>query len=737
MRQRLFILMLLLLVACGGDEVVEVAETAVSIPTDPTEIPAEPASPAPSQWQFTAPGGGGAFSTVGAGPSGISDLSGAYRSLDRGQSWDVLGAADGLTITHVGGLGFDPQNPDVILLASDGGIFRSADGGATVAQVLDTGYVTDIQLSASDPQIGYAGFHAEWNSSDGQVWRTGDNGRSWNRISRDLPDGLRILKLIVHPQNSDIVYLISGEGRFADGPPLAFRSMDGGISWSPLGADLGSVMDVALDRALPQIVYLTTYEPSPDAVGALWRSRDGGDSWEKVANRTGVIWPGTASGTLRLIETRFQLTWDDRNGVWETSDGGQNWTQVSQRYDWDAGWTQGFWAYEPSFNGVVRTLGEDLSDPGSLFWATGQSVFGSFDNGRSFQNLFTDAVQPGGWRSRGLDNVVLGELAKSATDGTLYAGFYDLGCWRSPDDGASWFNCNLPEYTGAWEGNGGNTLAIATDPTVPGQVWLSQAQEIEGAHTLLFSADGGQSWTEANAGLPGTVLAGLSVDAASAENGRTLFITAGGDVYTSHNHGENWALALACGGCRVTAVSPHDSSVVFAAGEAGVWRSTAGGAVGSWQEVGLPQMRGSTGEAFWDRYWAGVTAVLPHPQDPNQILVTVFGENGGLYRSDDGGERWELLLADRFMRDTAVHPQNPQFILATSASAIYSGGYEPDSSGVWLSEDGGRNWVRVNEGLDWPFANQIFFDPANPGRVWLNAPGVGVGWRNFASAVTE
>ena len=46
-------------------------------------------------WERTNPGGGGAFSTIGAGPSGIviagSDLSGAYRSIDYGKTWDVIG----------------------------------------------------------------------------------------------------------------------------------------------------------------------------------------------------------------------------------------------------------------------------------------------------------------------------------------------------------------------------------------------------------------------------------------------------------------------------------------------------------------------------------------------------------------------------------------------------------------------------------------------------------------------
>jgi hypothetical protein len=48
-----------------------------------------------SGWQSTNPGAGGAFGAVGAGPGGViivgGDLAGAYRSLDRGQSWDLIG----------------------------------------------------------------------------------------------------------------------------------------------------------------------------------------------------------------------------------------------------------------------------------------------------------------------------------------------------------------------------------------------------------------------------------------------------------------------------------------------------------------------------------------------------------------------------------------------------------------------------------------------------------------------
>ena len=69
-------------------------------------------------WININPGGGGAFTTVAAGPTGTiiagSDLSGAYRSRDRGLSWDAIGSNRGLERTHVSAVGFDPVDARII-----------------------------------------------------------------------------------------------------------------------------------------------------------------------------------------------------------------------------------------------------------------------------------------------------------------------------------------------------------------------------------------------------------------------------------------------------------------------------------------------------------------------------------------------------------------------------------------------------------------------------------------------
>ena len=101
-------------------------------------------------WRSTNPGAGGAFGAGGGGPGGViiggGDLAGAYRSLDRGQTWDLIGSYRGLTSTHVCGVGFDPTNASVIFIGTEHGLFRSADTGLTVIKVINEGYITDIRV---------------------------------------------------------------------------------------------------------------------------------------------------------------------------------------------------------------------------------------------------------------------------------------------------------------------------------------------------------------------------------------------------------------------------------------------------------------------------------------------------------------------------------------------------------------------------------------------------------------
>jgi photosystem II stability/assembly factor-like uncharacterized protein len=219
------------------------------------------------------PGAGGAFTAIGAGPTGMivagTDLSGACRSLDRGASWDVIGAARGLAHTHVSAVGFDPADARILYLGAEDGIYRSADGGQSFRVAFPAVYTSAITAAPSDPSIVYAGCSTGYNTLDAQVYRSADRGVSWSKASR-LPEGLRILKLVVDPSDARRIYLVSGSDMFTpNAESVLYRSVDGGSTWTRLRPGPDDVDDMDLDPGAPSVLYATTQEP------AIFRSTDG------------------------------------------------------------------------------------------------------------------------------------------------------------------------------------------------------------------------------------------------------------------------------------------------------------------------------------------------------------------------------------------------------------------------------------------------------------------------------
>jgi photosystem II stability/assembly factor-like uncharacterized protein len=698
--------------------------------------------PQSHNWVRTNPGGGGAFSTIGASKSCIiiagSDLSGAYRSIDNGQSWDVIGADKGLTETHVSGVGFHRVDGDIIFIGTENGIFRSDDGGYSVTRVLNSGYITDIEFSLNNPQYGYASYHTYHDSLDGTVYKTNDSGISWYPISTNLPNDIRILKIVVNPQNANTLYILTGNGRFACSEASVYKSTDGGVTWDNItGMISGEILDMAINPQNPDVLYITTMHADcnaqyywTDMDGSLYRSTNEGASWTHLSGYTGVIWiDNTNPSTIRLIDPREPYPWNPYAGTFTSTDGGNNFIKTGDVEDWDT-FFQGevFWAYSSSFNGICKTLGEDLSDPDNYYWVNSQWVFGTSDSGSTFHNLFTDEVTSGWWRSRGFDNVNMMDISISeANPSIVYLAYFDIGIWRSLDGGESWQSGNDSYYSGSWEGFGGNCATVLADPDRENVVWasLSENQSGEPPTYLLKSSQYGQkdSWMLSNSGLPDREIMGLSIDYQSNTNNRTLFVTADKDVYKSTDDGSTWTQVFNCNGCRFTAVDHFNGNIVYAGGENGIWKSTDGGT--SWTDISHPEMNATYGTDFWAWNYQGIFDVVTDPNQPGYIYVTVFGTGKGLYKSTDGGITWTKILTDDFMRKVAVVPGNSNQIYATSSSAFDSGGYSPGSSGIYYSDDGGTSWSIQNQGMAYPFAMSVGITGGDDPMVFIGSPGTG------------
>lgn len=716
-------------------------------------------------WKRTNPGGGGAFSTIEAGPSAPngamqivagSDLSGAYYSWDGGQSWEVYGSARGLTATHISAIGFHPTDSDIFFLGADGGIFKSNSGGGFFYPVLTSGYVTDIEVSAVNPQIVFAAVQSEYNIADAQVYVSTDGGNSFIRRSTNLPNQLHLLEIVAHPSDINILYALAGEGRFSSSEARAYRSLDRGETWEQLTPSNEAVMHIATDPFNSNVLYLTTMLDITDNgvciegnKGFFYKSTDNGLNWSGgfLANYTGIILPDFENvNTIRLIDPRCPYSWLDDSGTWTSTDGGMNWNRTGNPNTWRTGFQTidaPHWSYVTSYNGLSKTIGSSKADPTAFFWTNVQWAFGSFDGGTNFQHLHTKNVSGNTWQSTGCDNVVMYDIAAKEIDpNEIYLGFADIGLWRSMDGGESWEASNPLDYTGDWQGFGGNCRSILPDPSVTGKVWVSMQGNPDERSYLLRSMHSGQvdTWEQVGIEIPTntTRLLGLSIRMDTDPTNRTLFVTANGDVYRSVNDGENWSRVLSNGGLYFTTVDNFNGQIVYAGGSSGLYRSTNGGS--SWTRiVSMPTISAFKSTDPLDEQYLGISSIVPHPIKSGSVYYSLYGGNssaGGIYLKDGLNNSPNLLYANPYLRAVAVSKDRQNNLYGASSYAYYRGFYHPDSKGILFSDNGGANWLEVNEGMAWSVANCLEITRGSDPRIFAGSPGTGFQYAPLGGTAT-
>ncbi|HLZ59836.1 MAG TPA: hypothetical protein VKR06_23045 [Ktedonosporobacter sp.] len=218
------------------------------------------------------------------------------------------------------------------------------------------------------------------------------------------------------------------------------------------------------------------------------------------------------------------------------------------------------------------------------------------------------------------------------------------------------------------------------------------------------------------------------------EKQRFYFGSTGGGVWKTTDGGLVWENIsdgyFQRASVGALAVSQADPNVIYAGmGETtirgnvahgdGVYRSTDGGQ--SWTHLGLQATR-------------HIARVRIHPQNPNLVYVAALGHahgpnpERGVYRTQDGGKKWELILFRSEKAgaiDLSIDPDNPRILYAAFWEAcrlphtLISGG---EGSGIFKSIDGGDSWTEISRkpGLPTGMLGKIGIavSPAKAGRVW-------------------
>ncbi len=251
---------------------------------------------------------------------------------------------------RISDIAIHPQNDNIWYVAvSSGGVWKTLNSGVTWKPIFDNQSVYStgcITIDPSNPSTVWLGT-GENNGGrhiafgDG-VYKSADAGQTWKNMG--LASSEHISKIIVHPKNSDII-LVAAQGPLwsSGGDRGLFKTVDGGKNWKNVLSvnEWTGVTDIVVDPTNPDWMYAATWQRhrtvaaymSGGPGSGIYRSKDGGDTWEKQT--TGL--PKSNLGKIGMTvspqnpDIVYAVIETDRRegGVYKSIDKGSSWEKQS------------------------------------------------------------------------------------------------------------------------------------------------------------------------------------------------------------------------------------------------------------------------------------------------------------------------------------------------------------------------------------------------------------------------
>ena len=242
------------------------------------------------------------------------------------------------------------SDPNLIYVGTaGGGIWKSVNGGVKFKAVFDeyTQSIGAISIVQSHPDTVYVGTGETWvrNSvsvGDG-VYKTVDGGDNWENIG--LKETERISRMVIHPENPDIVYVAAlGHLWNANEERGVFRTKDGGKTWEHvLKVDENTgASDITIDPKNPNILYAGMWDfrrkpytfRSGGPGSGLYKSEDGGDTWKKLTEGLPISKMGRISVSISPLNTDMVYAVieaeNKEGGFYRSDDSGKSFERVNK-----------------------------------------------------------------------------------------------------------------------------------------------------------------------------------------------------------------------------------------------------------------------------------------------------------------------------------------------------------------------------------------------------------------------
>ncbi|MDQ6885683.1 MAG: glycosyl hydrolase [Gemmatimonadota bacterium] len=557
--------------------------------------------------------------------------------------------------------------------AASGGLWKSTDAGThwiPLTDSLPVSSIGSIAIAPSDHNVIYIGtgetfIRSNISIGDG-VWKSIDAGKTWKHVGLDATG--RIGRMLVDPRDANIVLAAAlGTGYAPQTERGVYRSRDGGATWEKVlfVNDSTGVSDLAMDPSNPNILFAGTWQialhpwsvESGGAGSGIYASRDGGTTWKRV-QAEGL--PKAPMGKIAVQVARsdpnriYALIETKDPGLYRSDDGGRRWRLVNQDHDF---------LERPHYYTRFAIAPDDENRLYFVSVRFTQSLDGGLSKltpspraGGDLHDIWIDPLDS--------DRIMVGD---------------DAGVSISVDRGRNWMRVVLPNA---------QMYHVAADNAVPYYVYGNRQDG--------YSYRGPSNSREAGRSLGNWEAVG------GCESGFALPDTVDGRTVWS--------------GCYDGGLERFDLTTRMAR------------AVKVWPEAGY----GITPRDLKERFnWTFPIAISPH----DHAVVYVGSQH--LWRTGNGGQSWSRISPDLTTNDSTKQRSSggivPDNLFVENATALSAIAESPVSKGViWVgtadglvqvTRDGGAHWENVTAAIPrlprWGWVSNIEPSRREAGRAYL------------------
>ncbi len=631
---------------------------------------------------------------------------------------------------RVSDIAVDPRDSDVFYVGyASGGVFKTTSGGIRMEPVFDHEGalgVGDLAVSRANPDIVWLGT-GENNSSRSTyagngVYRSDDGGKTWDFSG--LLNTQHIGRIVTHPTDENTAWVASIGALYSHNEERGvYKTTDGGKTWEKtlFVNDSTGVIDLVIHPENPKILWAASWERDREAWdfkeggegSAIWKSTDGGVSWNKLTN-------GLPGGDF-VGRIGLDISLSNPDILYAVVDN-QKETRVERE------------------RGEGLTLSDFIDMSKKEFLNLDDDKLNRYMRQNRFPAIYTVESVKNDVRNDKYPPRALADYVGDANAALFDTDIEGAEIYRSDDGGNSWTKVNEYKLDGVFNTYGYYFGQIRVDPNNPDVVYIWGVP-------LLKSTDGGKTWFEiAENGIGDGQ--GVHVDHhamwINPDDSDHILLGNDGGLYESEDGGENFIAHNSVAVGQFYAVSydmqePYniygglqDNGTFFGSsrsvpGQSREWERLFGGdgmhvypdptdpttvyvgyQYGNYSRLDTDERKATRitpshklGEDRYRYNWNSPIAISHHNPD-----IIYFGSQR-LNRSLDRGDTWEAISPD--LTYDLPNGDVPYSTLTTIAESplkfnvIWVGS---DDGRVHVTKDGGASWIEVTEGL--------------PERLWVS-----------------